>query len=164
MSFNITLTYNYSDPKVLGKTLGMNSETPVMSVVSVRPTDSVDVLNPVFVIDYNDAYLNYNYVYCEKFRRYYFINNRQVDIGSKITLYCSVDVLESYRGAILGGTGNIIRSGAYGTPTNIPDKLYPIDPNRKEMKTQLLTGGFDFAPQYSGYNIICRVAKYLTNE
>lgn len=135
MAFNIVLYYSYSDPKTVGKEL---VEGPT---ISCRPTESVDILNPSFVIDYNESYLNYNYLYCPLFQRYYFINDKVIDIGKKIVFNCNVDVLESFKIGILRSSGTITRASSLSAPTDIPDEKFPVNPNIKEMLSMTFQGG-----------------------
>ena len=105
MAFSIKL-YNVSDdPRKLNKTL-----TGELSVNNVRPTDIVDLMNPSFILDYNENYITKNYLWADKpFNRFYFITDMQVDIGKKIIISCTVDVLQTYASNIRSITANVIR-------------------------------------------------------
>lgn len=87
--FTINL-YNCSDdPRKLSKTL--SGETPV---TGVKPTGIVDLMNPTFELSYDSDYTTKNYcVVRAPFNRSYFITDMQVDIGKKIIISCTVDVL-----------------------------------------------------------------------
>lgn len=143
MSFTATF-YNCSDdPKVIGKTL-----TDGTVVESIVPTDGCDLLSPTFVLDYNSNLTTCNYVVVgAPFNRHYFISDMSIDIGKKIEIKCNVDVLETYADGIKASTACIVRSESVGGPTYIVDNKLPIDPNRKEIKSIKLTGGF--TPSYS---------------
>lgn len=66
-----------------------------------RSADNMDILNPEIVIQYNSAVLSgYNFAYIPDFGRYYFINDFRI-IGRTILLSMHVDVLYTYRGAVL---------------------------------------------------------------
>lgn len=105
MAFSIRL-YNVSDdPRTLNKTLG----TPI-EVTDVRPTDIVDLMNPSFILDYNENYTTKNYLYAAApFDRYYFITDMKIDIGKKIVISCAVDVLQTYATNIGSITADVIR-------------------------------------------------------
>ena len=66
-----------------------------------RSADTMDILNPEIVLQYNSAVLSgYNFCYIPDFNRYYFINDFRI-IGRTILLSMHVDVLYTYRGAVL---------------------------------------------------------------
>lgn len=121
MAFSIKL-YNVSDdPRKLNKTLGTPTE-----VTNVRPTDIVDLMNPSFILDYNENYTTKNYLYASApFDRYYFITDMQVDIGKKIVISCAIDTLYTYREDIRSITANIVRSESE-KEHYLPDPEYKI--------------------------------------
>lgn len=77
--------------------------------ITVQLKDPCDILNPVFIISYNKAYVTANYLYCPDFNRYYFINNIQLLTGHRMEISCSVDVLMSYNSQIKSLTCNVVR-------------------------------------------------------
>lgn len=94
----------------------------------VRPTATVDMHNPAFVVDVNNARYNCNYLYCDTFRRWYYINNISVADGQTMVLHCTVDVLKSFATEIKALRATIVRSESVGAPTYIPDSQLPINP------------------------------------
>lgn len=145
MAFTVTLYTNSADKRVVDKTGNLTAITGG-SNVSCSPTEAVDMLRPTFVINYNANFLTANYLYCSVFGRYYYINDREIEIGKKIILHCEVDPLMSWKGSIKECVGCITRSESVGGPTFVPDNQLPVDPNRKEIKSQV--SPFD----YSGGN------------
>lgn len=77
--------------------------------ITVQLKSPCDILNPVFILSYNKAYLTANYLHCPDFNRYYYINNIQILTGNRIEISCSVDVLMSYNTQIKNLTCNVIR-------------------------------------------------------
>ena len=104
-----------------------NTGAAIASAV-VRPTAVVDMHNPAFVVDVNNALYNCNYLYCDTFRRWYYINNISVSAGQTLTLHCTVDVLKSFAAAIKALRATVVRSESVGAPTYIPDSQLPINP------------------------------------
>lgn len=99
---NLTLYYNASERKVVGKNI-----TARGSVTGVFKGDA-SVLRPVFVLDSNSLYLtNVNYLYCSETGRYYYIDDIELTIGGRMVLYCSVDVLQTYKTQIKNQTAII---------------------------------------------------------
>ena len=88
---NLTLYYNSSERKVIGKSL-----QSVGNVTGVLKGDA-SIMNPVFILESDNNYLSgVNYLYWQEGGRYYYIDDIQVLTGSRMVLYCSVDVLETY--------------------------------------------------------------------
>lgn len=125
MVLNIYTTSD--DTRIVNKTL-----TAVTNVTAI-PVDNISILNPAFIIEYNPNILTANYCYIPEFGRYYYINNVSVITGNRMIIDCNVDVLKTYANDI--GNCNCIcaRSESIGTPTQIPDKNLPIDPNREDI-------------------------------
>ena len=118
----------------------------------------VSIINPVLALQENyDSYVNFNYFYIPKFKRYYYITN--VDFSNNIAYISgTVDVLASYRVDILNSTQYIIRSQSYWNG-NILDSLYPTD-SKPTYKTVDFTSPFmTSAYKEQGSYIIGKVEK-----
>lgn len=140
MSFNATLYNCKDDPRKLKKTL--TNSTPINTI---RPTENCDILNPVFILDYNGNYATKNYITVgAPFNRSYFITDMKVDIGKKIVINCAVDVLGTYQEDIKKLTVNVIRSESLSEPM-LPDSEYKIktsyNPYTKAFNNRLFNEG-----------------------
>lgn len=125
MSFSATLYNNSDDPKKLSKNL-----TGGIPISSITPTESCDLLSPTFILNYNSSYTTCNYIVVgAPFNRSYFITDMKIDIGKKIVISCSVDVLETYKLSIKNCVACITRNEGIGAPTYVPDDKLPLDPN-----------------------------------
>ena len=91
----ITFYNTADDPRVAKKTL-----TDKQQVTNVFLKDGTDVLAPKFIMK-NINHKNYNYVYVDDFKRYYFIKNWGRDLGGNTVIDCAVDVLMSFLTDIL---------------------------------------------------------------
>lgn len=123
MSFSATL-YNCSDdPKKLSKNL-----TGGLTVSSITPTESCDILSPTFILNYNSSYTSCNYIVVgAPFNRSYFITDMKIDIGKKIVISCSVDVLETYKLSIKNINTTIYRNEDYKkSAPYLPDSEYQV--------------------------------------
>ena len=130
--------YTCSDDSIeVNKTL-----TPVAQNVTIQATESLDLINPIVVLAYNQTYLNSNYVYLSDFNRYYFIRDVQVDIGKRIVLTLDEDYLYSWRTSISDSTeGVVLRAGYFiiagikipAGPTQYPDSKLPLVPARENI-------------------------------
>ena len=121
MSFNATLYNCADDPRKAVKTLGSG-----ILISSIVPTESCDILNPTFILDYNSSYASCNYVVVgAPFNRSYFITDMKIDIGKKIVISCAVDVLSTYWDSIKSNKVNVIRQEYLKEPY-LPDSEYKI--------------------------------------
>lgn len=92
----IQLYYNASERKVIGKVI-----TAIGSPITCIVKGDSSIMNPVFILEANEAYpVGINYLYWQDTERYYFIDDIQVLTGSRMALYCTVDVLESFSSEI----------------------------------------------------------------
>ena len=70
--------------------------------------DSTSILSPSFIINFKKSInneivpnlLKCNYIYCYATKRYYFVNDIELDNASRLIFKCSVDVLYTYRNEI----------------------------------------------------------------
>lgn len=99
--------------------------------VTVQPKQPCDILNPVFILDYNPTFISANYVYCPDFSRYYFISKPPTLLqGHRMEISCSVDVLMSWNAGIKNVSALIVRQENAGlslqTDPSIMIKNYAI--------------------------------------
>ena len=107
------------------------------SSVSIDPLSYIDVLKPTFVVSYDSALLDCNYVYCDTLNRFYFAK-ASVDTSGKILLQCTVDFLNSHSTDILNCNVTVIRNSDI-IPTFYPDKQLPIIPTQKEITSIIIS-------------------------
>lgn len=103
----IAKTYNTNDStNTINKTLNFISD------IDVKFKDEVNIYNPNIMLKYDDL-INFNYMYIDKFKRYYFIEDVEVFPNKiyKLTLKC--DVLMSFKDDILNSYGNITSQTNY---------------------------------------------------
>lgn len=124
----VNLLNTSDDRKVLDKTITNIKQ------INATPTGVFSLLNPSLIIEYDSDVLNANYCYIPDFNRYYYISI-SFDVGKKMIINCSIDVLKTYNNQIRQRTGTILRSESIGKPTAIVDNKLPVDPNRHELKT-----------------------------
>lgn len=111
--------------------------TKIGTQKTIRIYDSIDIISPVFVLDYNADLLTANYLYCGNLARYYFINNITLDIGKRMYISCSEDVLMTFRTQLLNCECCVMRNeNALGEV--VDDKL-PIAPNKVAIEGEVLT-------------------------
>lgn len=80
--------------------------------IDVKFKDEVNIFNPTIVLKYDDL-IDFNYMYIEKFKRYYFIESVEVFPNKIYHLTLKCDVLMSFKDDILNSYGNIIRQTNY---------------------------------------------------
>lgn len=123
MSLSVTLYNSTSPVEKIGKTLTAGE------TYSCNLKDTTSVLNPVIIVRTSDPVYNYNYVYIQEFGRYYFINDIKSVNNNVWEISAHVDVLETYKGAILSNTAVIKRQATlYNTYLNDPEwKTYAYE-------------------------------------
>lgn len=72
--------------------------------------DTLNVVNPVFLVQATDQYDKANAVYCEELDRYYFITGKEWVRTGLLAILCHVDVLVTYQGDIWNNSGIISRN------------------------------------------------------
>lgn len=112
----MTVSFYSIDLKVneVNKTLGTTYDK------SCIIKDTLDVLNPVFELDFDTSILSKNYMYVADLGRYYFITNMEI-INHTILVSGHVDVLKTYATDIKASNGIATRSQYYNK--NLADNL-----------------------------------------
>lgn len=85
---------NESDRKVLDKKI-----KKLISVPNVKFVDETNICRPKLLISrtfFDERFMNINYLYIDKLKRYYYINNMNF-VDSMVEIICEVDVLMSYK-------------------------------------------------------------------
>lgn len=98
---NITLFQNSSPKNDMNKQLThlLYGNDNIVPCDIVHPCS---IENPVFRLGSdNFDFRHCNYLYCDTFERYYFINDVNVLNNGMVELQCSVDVLKSFEAGIL---------------------------------------------------------------
>ena len=102
---DIILYSNNSDTKVLNKSL-----TALATVSGVKLKEYTSIINPVLLLTKSANVIAANYVYISEFGRYYYITNLEYQTNDIVALTLAVDVLYSFRTAILASEITAIRS------------------------------------------------------
>ena len=106
---NLTLYYNASERKVVGKSL-----QNLGNVTGILKGDA-SIMSPTFILEANDNYLSgVNYLHWQETDRYYYIDDIQVMTGGRMVFYCSVDVLQSFATQIKEQTAIIDKQESRG--------------------------------------------------
>lgn len=125
MALTVTFYTSSANPKKLDKSGNL---TTIGTAKTLHVKHKIDVLNPVFEVDYNAAFLAANYIYIAEFRRYYFCTIA-TDTAQRITVSAAVDVLYSHAAQIKDCACTVIRA-ELGKPSDVTDNKYPIQPNK----------------------------------
>ena len=136
----IAKTYNTNDStNTINKTLNFISD------IDVKFKEEVNIYNPNIILKYDDL-INFNYMYIDKFKRYYFIEDVEVFPNKiyKLTLKC--DVLMSFKDDILNSYGNITSQTNYNDYYNFDyssevrkeTNIYNSDVILDDVKTTIL--------------------------
>lgn len=96
----------------------LNKNFTRLKNINCTVKEPCSILNPVFVIKYDGGISSWNYLLCEQFGRYYFIDDINLLPGGRAELICSVDVLMSFNNAINNLLVNVSRN--YNDTTRNP--------------------------------------------
>lgn len=129
MAITIKLGITTDNVDKVGKTFS-EELTPSEGVV-IEPTSIIDPINPKFIINRDDSYINCNYCEATFLGRKYFAKV-SVDTGSRMIVDCTVDYLSSFD--LSNCPITVVRNGDIGSPTVIQDNKYPIAPNREKLQ------------------------------
>jgi len=90
----------------------INKVIDFVTDIDVKFKDEVNIYNPTIVLKYDDL-IDFNYIYIDKFKRYYFIEDIEVFPNKIYSLSLKCDVLMSFKEDILNSYGNITRQTNY---------------------------------------------------
>ena len=106
----LTPVKTYSDAAIVGD---MSIHTPTISLQLDSFTDVI----------------NFNYIYIQELRRYYYVVDSTIRRDGFVQLQCKVDVLKSFKTDILASTQYVERQQNKCT-YQLPDNMYNIKSNR----------------------------------
>lgn len=130
--------------------------TSATTLTSVQLKDDTGIMNPVLLINPNNAALpvpfvpsGFNYAHIPSFGRYYFVTDWTWRKGLW-ECALSVDVLASFRTAI-GNTSAYVERSAYASNGNIIDNLYPAKTDVQITSATIATSWANVAPSGGCY-------------
>jgi len=137
MGFTIKIGSTSDNPLKLSKSVVWADQS-----VSISPLSAVDLIAPLYVIDYNSGYLSANYIQDNNTNIYYFIENISIDTAQRMNIKCRIDPLYSYQASIKECNITVTRNGGIGKPTLIPDSKLPIIPNIENTQGVIATSDY----------------------
>ena len=158
MAFTLNTYHTADDPRTITKTLTNQIDYTCQLI------DSAEMVAPTLRVRCTSETFNANYCYISFFDRYYFVTGQTVETANTILIHCKLDVLYTYRNALLSSTFLVTRNENIGS-TYIPDTMLPLKGN-KEMKVIEFTGG-DFnldTATANSYNFVLNVAGGGSNQ
>lgn len=114
---NITTFLTTDNPNKLNKTLTQ------LQTFTVSLIHSQNILTPELIFTKSNYNMQANYLYIQEYNAYYFITDRNIDSGNRITLECSIDCLYTNREQILNCDVTVIRNENVKTNYFQDDKL-----------------------------------------
>lgn len=144
---NITL---YNTPSAVN-TATKDITAAVSGSITVTPYGQIDVKNPVFILDYNAAYLPANYAKVQLtegtstmgVNTFYYFATVSTDNGGQLIVRCRRDPLFSFINQIKERPATVIRyqrkkDGKTGA-TKVVDTKFPIIPNKEDLQYTIAT-------------------------
>lgn len=129
MSYTINVGTTSDDVRKYKKNVSWILSQGLPKEIPIAATSTVDQLEPVFIVDYDPAYLTCNYVYCSAFGLSYFCRVAE-NTAKRIVLTCTVDPLSV---DVDNCNINVVRNGGIGAPTKIQDSKLPVLPGEQEL-------------------------------
>lgn len=145
--FDVVLMINTSPVEKIGKSLETGT------TISCALKDNTSILRPTIIIKSNASIHTYNYMKIQQFNRFYFIDDIKSLNNDMWEVSAHVDVLETYKTAILNNNAVIKRQqNQYNLYLDDPDfhvynyeKLqtlqFPANSFTKSLKYVLVTNG-----------------------
>ena len=135
MAISIYVGYTIDNVKKVNKSYSLLSN----NAISISPLSVIDQLSPVFVIDYNAAFMGANYVIVgAPLNRKYFCTV-SMDTAGRMVLSCSCDYLSSFD--LSNCAIQVTRNGGIGKPTDYVDTKFPIKPNQVDITSIVKSSG-----------------------
>ena len=123
----------------------------LVATVDANIKDNCSITNPVLLLDY--GYNDFNYVYIAGFGgRYYFVDDIVLNHGL-IEVYCSIDVLATYKTEI-GSTSMYITRASNAYDGDIIDNNYPGKNNIQVTDTSIDITELNFTGFENGYYVL----------
>lgn len=94
--------------------IGKNNKSLILSLSGTLKQGS-SVVDPVILMQLDD-FTGMNYAYIEEFKRYYFVREIKQVRNNLVEITMHVDVLESFKDAILKNTAILDKSQSSGNP------------------------------------------------
>ena len=133
ISISIDLYNSTADERYVDKSTFLTKLNE--AAISCNIKHNTTILTPSFVIAYNAAYLNCNYVVSSTLGKSYYIRDITVTSSGQMIISCYVDVRATFANGIRNATGVVLRAESIGKPTKYPDSKLPIYPNNKQILT-----------------------------
>ena len=129
--------------------------TPVSTYSNAVIVGDMSIQNPTISLQldsFTDV-INFNYIYIEELRRYYYVEESTIREDGFVQIRCKVDVLKSFKNDILASTQYIDRQQNKCT-YQLPDGMYNIKSNRnltiKNFGNVIIEPNANFLLQTSG--------------
>lgn len=129
MSYTINIGTTSDDVRKYKKTVSWIESEGAAKEITIAATSVVDQLEPVFIVDYDAAYLTCNYVYCQALGLSYFCRVSE-NTAKRIVFTCTVDPLSV---DVDNCKINVVRNGGIGAPTKIQDSKLPVISGEQEL-------------------------------
>lgn len=106
-----------------------NKTYTTIRTITGKATEAENLLNPSFVIDYDEKMLPCNYCEITDWNRFYFCKV-VLENGNNMRIICTTDPIKTFWDSIKIVPMTIVRSTSFGKPTYVQDGMLPIDEER----------------------------------
>lgn len=166
MSFTVQFFKCSDDNRVVSKSLTAFSNNQYNAIT---PKENLNIMRPQIIVKVDSSNIGElmgfaNYMYIVELGRYYYIQDKSLLTGNRISLSGSIDVLMTYNTGIRNLNGTITRQENIGI-NDIVDSLLPLQ-NRKDLAViEFESSEFNISNASSNsYNFVLNVAGGGRNE
>lgn len=158
MSLSINFYSNANDNRVVDKVL-----TPTFNSIAELYSDS-SIHNPVIRLAWNESLSQSNYMYIDKFHRYYYITDVEALTGGAMLIHGKVDPLMSFSDSIKLSNAIMTRSQRSGflgknKGTYVKDDKLPLYPKKLFKVVEFNNPTFNIeTASNTSYNFVLNVA------
>ena len=158
----ITLYKQSKDKKCIDKLTGATTIKPLN--IKIKPTEKINILYPVFEIEYGVAAFGANYLKCDYGNgviKYYYIDNISINIAQRMELHCTIDVRQTFGAAFIQCDATITRAEKIGQPTQYNDTKLPVYPNHNNITSIVMP---ETGNNFSGDGNYCSLLTVIGGE
>lgn len=135
-----------------------------LNPITIKPTEKINVIRPVFELSYDNSVFSANYVKCT-FNGgkvlYYYIDNIAINTAQRIELTCYIDVRQSYGNTFKNCPAVITRAEMLKQPTLYSDSKLPVYPNRNNITSIVMP---ETSNSFSGDGEYCYLLTVIGGE
>lgn len=132
--------------------------TTIGEAITGNAIEPENVLNPTFLLDYDDDLIDCNYCEITDWNKFYYCKV-VLENGGNLRVNCTSDPLKTFWEYIKTQPVTIVRSSSFNKPTYVQDGMLPVDQSRTLPPKVIYFGtihtdGHDYVDSYDVLNTL----------